>query len=132
MCFVVDGGSHVEGDQVQRAKVESVDSLLNKLSETKRQQVISERAMAIVARPMGDLMDIGKAMDFSDSKLQQFQGSCPFSVKSQISSMFSEWRNKMGSSATVEAFVKLVFDTNIDKKYLNSVIMKEYADDTTA
>ena len=132
MCFVVDGGSHVEGDQVPREQDETVNSLLNKLSETKRQQVISERAMAIVARPMGDIKDIGKAMGFSECKLQQFQGSCPFSVKSQISSMFSEWRNKMGSSATVEAFVKLVFDTNIDKKYLNSVIMKEYADDTTA
>ncbi|KAI0233107.1 hypothetical protein LSAT2_016622, partial [Lamellibrachia satsuma] len=101
------------------------------LKPTQCQQVISERAMAFVAREVGDLKDIGKTMGFSESKLQQFQGSCPFSVKSQVSSMFSEWRSKMGTRATVGEFVRLVLDTEIDEEYVKKVIMKEYPCDDT-
>ena len=78
-------------------------------------------------------MIIGKVMGFSGSKLQQFQGSCPYSVKSQVSSMFSEWRSKMGARATVEKFVRLVLDAEIEEEHVKKVIMKEYpCDDTNA
>ena len=111
----------VEGDTPVRG-----DWLFFEMSRTQRQQVISERAMAFVAREVGDLKDIGKTMGFSESKLQQFQGSCSFSVKSQVSSMFSEWRSKMGARATVGEFVRLVLDTEIDEEHVKKVIMKEY------
>ena len=103
------------------------------LKPTQRQRVITERAMAFVARDVGELTEIGKIMGFSGSKLQQFQGSCPHSVKSQVSSMFSEWRSKMGARATVEEFVRLILDAEIDEEKLKKVIMKEYpGDDTNA
>ena len=102
------------------------DWLLSELGEIQRQQVISERAIALVASEVGELLEIGKIMGFSASKLKQYQGSPQNSVRTQVSSMFSDWRIKMGREATVEAFVRLLREANVDDGHMRTVITKEY------
>ncbi|KAI0211034.1 hypothetical protein LSAT2_004175 [Lamellibrachia satsuma] len=102
------------------------DWLLSKLSETQRRQVISDRAIAFVAREVGELLEIGKIMGFSATRLEKYQGSHPNSVKTQVSSMFSDWRIKMGREATVDAFVRLLREANVDDGHVRTVITKEY------
>ena len=101
------------------------DWLLSELSETQRGQLISDRAIAFVSREVGDLHEIGKIMCFSASRLTQYQGSYPHSVKTQVSSMLSDWRSKMGTRATVEEFVRLLREANIDDEYMRTVLTKE-------
>ena len=104
------------------------DWLLSELGEIQRRQVISERAIALVASEVGELLEIGKIMGFSTSKLKQYQGSHQNDVKTQVSSMFSDWRIKMGTEATVEAFVRLLLEANVDDRPLRKVITEEYPD----
>ena len=65
-------------------------------------------------------------MSFSGSKLTKYQGSFPHSVEAQIISMFSDWRIKMDTRVTVEAFVRLLREANIDDGHVRTVITKEY------
>ena len=101
------------------------DWLLSELSEIQRQQVISERAIALVASEVGEL-EIGKIMGFSTSKLKQYQGSPQNSVRTQVRSMCSDWRIKMSTKATVDAFVRLLREAKIEDEQVRTVITKEY------
>ena len=82
--------------------------------------------MALIAHELGDLIGIGKMMGFNHSKLQQYQGNCPHSVSNQISRMFSDWRAKMAGAATVEKFVELLHDAEVDENVVMRVITREY------
>ncbi|KAI0237388.1 hypothetical protein LSAT2_012096 [Lamellibrachia satsuma] len=103
------------------------DWLLSELSETQRGQLISDRAIAFISSEVGNLPEIGKIMGFSADRLTQYQGSYPHCVKTQVSSMLSDWRIKMSTRATVEKFVRLLREANIDDGYVRTVMKKELA-----
>ena len=89
--------------------------------------MITERALARVAHEIGDIIHVGKIMGFAKPKIQQYQGNSPHSVSNQISSMFSDWRAKLASAATVEKFVELMREAEVDDNIVERVIMEEYA-----
>ena len=94
-----------------------------------RQKAISEKAMALVSNDVPDLMHVGKIMGFSQGKLQQYQGEHAYSVSNQVSHMFSDWRAKYSSRATVEEFVRLMREARVDDNSVKVIIMKEYCMD---
>ena len=101
------------------------DWMKTDLSEEQRQTPISERAMAFVAREAVGVMEVGKLMGFTEGRLRQFQASSPI-PSSQISTMFSAWRSQKGKQATVENFVRLMRDAEVDEQHLKNVITREY------
>ena len=107
--------------------VAGTDWLAN-LGQTQRKSRISDKALALVAHEIGDIIHVGKVMGFTKAKIEQYQGSCPYSVSNQISRMFSDWRAKMASNATVEKFVGLMQDAEVDGNMVMEVIMREYSD----
>ena len=112
--------------------VQVSDWMKTELSEKQRQTQISERAMAFVAREASDVMEIGRLMGFNVGRLRQFQASSAI-PSSQISTLFSAWRNQKSTQATVENFVRLMRDALVDEEQLRKVITREYPpDDATA
>ena len=101
---------------------------LDSLKPSLRHRIISERALTLVAAEVADVMHVGKIMDFKQGKLQQYQSEHPYSVSGQVSHMFSDWRAKLSSRATVEEFVTLMRQADIDDNELKVVITKEYGD----
>ena len=101
---------------------------LDSLKPSLRHSIISERALTLVAAEVPDVMHVGKIMDFAQGKLQQYQAEHPYSVSGQVSHMFSDWRAKLSSRATVERFVTLMRQADLDDNDLKVVIMKEYDD----
>ena len=92
-----------------------------------RQSTITERALARVAREIGDVMHVGLMMDFSQAQIQQYQCNSPHSVSNQTSHMFSAWRARLATAATVETFVGLMREAEVDDTMVKRVITEEYA-----
>ncbi|KAK2147149.1 hypothetical protein NP493_3491g00001 [Ridgeia piscesae] len=126
----VDGYDDIDGPIRQETGNDDVDLhvsdwMKTDLSEEQRQTPISERAMAFVAREAVGVMEVGKLMGFTEGRLRQFQASSPI-PSSQISTMFSAWRSQKGKQATVENFVRLMRDAEVDEQHLKNVITREY------
>ena len=96
------------------------------LSQAQRSSQVTEKVMVLIAHELGDLIGIGKVMGFAHSRLQQYQGNCPYSVSNQISRMFSDWRSKMAGAATIEKFVDLMQEAEVDENVVMKVITREY------
>jgi hypothetical protein len=91
-------------------------SVLSQLDPWTRRRRVQERELSLVSRdfPGSKFWLLGSLMSVSKGRLEQIVESCPHNNQLQIQTLLFEWRQKNSLQATVEAFVTLMTEAQID------------------
>ena len=101
------------------------------LTPSGRTREITECELALLSPIIGTEWTIlGELLHISREQLQQIQQSHSYSIPMQCQTMLIKWRNKGGSSATVEELVRVLELLEVDKEAYRAVIMENSIGET--